>query len=183
MSSRSIYRIRLIPLLVTLFVFILAPSLSAWANSNTVPFGDKISRNIVNYNRTTPHLATSGLILDGGIQELKSQGFKLIIDLRTPPEGTAIEEAAATEAGLQYVNIPISRGAPTKSQIQKLTGLIENPANYPVLLHCVSGNRAGTLWTLYQISKGVPTEIAIEMGRTVGMRFSREKQVRALLAQ
>lgn len=159
------------------------PSPSAQAGFREVPFGDKVSEAIVNYNRTTPHVATAGLVLDGGIEELKALGFKAVLDLRTPPKGAADEDAAAGRAGLRYVNIPISKSPPTKEQIRTFAAVVDDPANYPLLVHCVSANRAGTMWTLYRVSKGIPFEIAIEEGRTVGMKPSREKQVRELLGK
>ncbi len=70
----------------------------AHAAGSEVPFGDKVSAAIVNYNRTMPHIATAGLVRKGGIAELKALGFTTIIDLRTPPEGTAAEKVAALAA-------------------------------------------------------------------------------------
>ncbi len=103
------------------------PSPSAQAGFREVPFGDKVSEAIVNYNRTTPHVATAGLVLDGGIEELKALGFKAVLDLRSPPEGTADEDAAAGRAGLGYVNIPISKSPPTKEQIRTFAAVVDDP--------------------------------------------------------
>ena len=132
---------------------------------------------VVNYRRTTPTLATGGLILDNGITELEQLGFSAIIDLRTPAEGTESERAAAEATGLRYTNLPVGKEAPTMEQVRRFGTLIEDPTNHPVLVHCRSGNRVGTLWALYRISEGVPLEIAIEEGRAIGMQPSRENQV------
>ena len=59
--------------------------------------------------------------------------------------------------------------------------IVEDPANYPILLHCESSNRVGAMWALYRASKGVPNEIAIEEGRQVGLKTSREPAVREML--
>jgi uncharacterized protein (TIGR01244 family) len=155
----------------------------AHAAGSEVPFGDKVSSAIVNYNRTRPQIATSGLVREGGIGELKALGFTAIIDLRTPPEGTAAEKAAAAATGLRYFNIPVSKGTPRDDQVREFATLVEDVTNYPVLVHCASANRVGAMWTLYRVMKGIPFSIAVEEGRTVGMKLSRENAVRARLGQ
>lgn len=155
----------------------------AFAAGSEVPFGDKVSPAILNYNRTRLQIATSGLIREGGIAELKALGFRAIIDLRTPPEGTAAERVAAEAAGLRYFNIPVSGGAPSDDQVRAFAGLLEDPVNFPVLVHCVSADRVGAMWTLYRVMKGAPFSIAVEEGRTVGMKSIRESAVRMRLGQ
>ncbi|WP_299592501.1 sulfur transferase domain-containing protein [uncultured Microbulbifer sp.] len=145
-----------------------------------VPFGDKMGAEVVNYNRLRPNLATGGSIDLGAVDSLKQKGFRTIIDLRTPAEGTAEERAAVEAAGMAYVNLPIAKGAPTEAQITRLAELLEDDSAAPVLLHCASGNRVGAGWAIYRVRNGIPLEIAIEEGRTAGMRPSREEQVRAL---
>jgi len=156
---------------------------SSLAESAQVPFGDKISSVIFNYNRTTPYIATSGRINGAGIAELKSLGFKTILDLRTAPEGTGQEQLKAVAAGLAYHNIAISRAAPSKQQIKKFASLVDDKNNYPMLVHCASANRAGAMWTLYRVSKGVAFSHAVQEGRTIGLRPKRENQVRKMLSQ
>jgi protein tyrosine/serine phosphatase len=58
--------------------------------------------------------------------------------------------------------------------------VVENAANLPVLVHCHSANRVGAMWALYRASKGVPPAVAVEEGRTAGLK-SREKAVREKL--
>ena len=150
-------------------------------DSNQVPFGDKMGAEVVNYNRLRPHLATGGSIDLAEVPSLKQKGFRTIIDLRTPEEGTEEERVAVEAAGMTYVNLPIAKGAPTDAQIARLAELLEDESAAPILLHCASGNRVGTVWAIYRARKGIPLEIAIEEGRTAGMGSSREAQVRASL--
>lgn len=145
-----------------------------------VPFGDKMGAEVANYNRLRPHLATGGSIDLAEIPSLKEKGFRTIIDLRTPEEGTEEERKAVEAAGMTYVNLPIAKGAPSDAQIARLGELIEDSNAAPLLLHCASGNRVGTAWAIYRVRKGIPLEIAIEEGRTTGMGASREAQVRSL---
>jgi len=162
-------------------LMVAASGLPALAQSRGVPFGDKVTEVIFNYNRTTPQFATSGVIREGGVAELKRQGLKPVLELRTRMEGTAREKRAVEAAGMQYYNIEISRAPINNAQIARFAKLVENKSNHPILVHCASANRVGAMWTLYRISKGVPAKLAIEEGRTVGLAPMREKQVRATL--
>ncbi|MDJ0932056.1 hypothetical protein [Breoghania sp.] len=62
-------------------------------------------------------------------------------------------------------------------QIKDLAGLLEDTGNYPLFVHCEFSNRVGAMWALYRAASGVPAEIAVQEGWTVGMRTSREAAV------
>lgn len=152
------------------------------AQSAEVPFGDKMGAEVANYNRLRPQLATGGSIDLSKVASLKEKGFRTIVDLRTPEEGTAQEKAAVEAAGMRYVNLPVAGGVPSDALIAELGTILEDASAGPVLLHCASGNRVGTAWAIYRAKKGIPLDIAIDEGRTAGMRTSREEQVRALFS-
>jgi uncharacterized protein (TIGR01244 family) len=143
----------------------------------TVPFGDRIDGRIFNYNRTMPDIATAGLIREGGIDLLVAEGFKSVVDLRTPQEGTAQEQAAMKRAGIEYTNIPIGKEAPTSEDVSRFAAIVGDADRGPLLVHCASANRVGALWAMYRLSTGVPLQTALEEGRTIGMRPSRESDV------
>lgn len=152
-----------------------------FAESVQAPFGDKVSAAIVNYDRASQVIATAGLLNGDGVAEAKALGFKTIVDLRGPEEGTEAEQAAAKAAGVAYIGIPVTTAAPAPSQVPVFAEVIENPDNWPILVHCVSANRAGAMWALYRAYRGVPSEIALEEGRAAGLRGSREAAVREQL--
>jgi uncharacterized protein (TIGR01244 family) len=165
-----------------LLVFIvLAAARPGLAETLQAPFGDKVGLAVVNYDRASPNVATAGLLKAGAIGELRALGFKTVIDLRGPEEGIAEERAAVGAAGLTYINIPVTAKAPAPDQIAPFAAAIENPANWPVLVHCVSANRVGAMWALYRAARGVPPEVAIEEGRAQGLKPSREAAVRRQL--
>jgi len=144
----------------------------------TAPFGSQISAAITYYNRVSPYVATAGLLKQGGLEEVQKHGFRLLIDLRQPDEkGVQAEKKQAAKLGLNYVPIPVASGAPDWDQVHELAALLNEPEHYPCLIHCVSANRAGAIWTLYRGRLGVPKEIAIQEGRAAGLE-SREKAVR-----
>ncbi len=145
--------------------------------TNQVPFKNQISSTIANYNRATPQIATSGVINKGGVQILAAHGFKTIIDLRTASEGVKDEKRAVELADMHYINIPVTNAGINDDQLAAFTEAIES-VETPVLIHCASGNRVGALWATYRISKGIAQKIALEEGRTAGMRAGMEQKVR-----
>ena len=154
----------------------------AQAASPQAPFGDKVSAAINNYNRATPNIATSGKYDPAAIAELKALGFTAVLDLRAQSEeGAPAVAEAARAAGLKYFNIQVTTRAPTDTQVAEFAHIAEDPANYPLLVSCVSANRSGAMWALYRASKGVDAMVAIEEGRAQGLKPSREKAVRARL--
>lgn len=160
-----------------LLIVALCMSLISNAEESQVPFGDRVGNSVLNYNRTTPSIATSGVIREHGLEQLQGLGFKSILDLRTQAEGTDAERKSATDLGFSYANIAIGKEAPTAHQISLFSNWVENSDHYPLLIHCASANRVGTLWAMYRITRGVPLEEAILEGRTIGMQPAREIQV------
>lgn len=148
-----------------------------------VPFGNAVSKDVVNYHRHTPFIATSGKIKGDGLQELKKLGFKTILDLRGKSEGVADEKLAAEKLELVHLNIPVNKkGWPDQEELNRFKQLIENKDNRPLLVHCGSANRVGAMWAYYRITQGVSKEQAVEEGRTIGMRPKWEKRMLKNLA-
>lgn len=157
-------------------------AMTAYAAPAQAPFGDKVSSAITNYNRTTPFIGTSGNFAPAAVAELQALGFATVLDLRSQGEnGVAAVAEAIQTAGLTYLNIPVTTKAPTPEQVDQFAKIVEDPAHYPLLVTCMSANRVGAMWTLYRAAKGVPLDVAIEEGRTAGLKPSREKAVRELL--
>lgn len=140
-------------------------------------FGDTMPGIVKNYLRATPYIGTGGVIDPVGIGELATLGFKAVISLNTTQEGVEAESTLISKVGVAFVNIPVSTKAPTEEQVAKFAKLAEDPSNYPILIHCQSANRGGAMWALYCASTGVPPNIAIEEGRTVGLEPNREAAV------
>jgi protein tyrosine phosphatase (PTP) superfamily phosphohydrolase (DUF442 family) len=70
----------------------------------------------------------------GDYEDLKAIGVKTIIDL-TDDDGN--KGSLATQAGLKFFQIPMSStSAPSKAQVDQFLGLVNDPANQPVYVHC-----------------------------------------------
>lgn len=84
--------------------------------------------------------------------ELKRLGVKTIIDLRKD----RVDESSewARDAGLQYLNIPLTTQRPaTEEQTVDFLRIVNDPANWPVYVHCKGGrHRTGEMTAIYRIT-------------------------------
>ena len=125
---------------------------------------------IPNYHRMSPDLATGGAPTEGGLRRLGDLGFQVIVDLRSPAEGTAAERTAVEASGLRYVGVPITPETFSIEQVKAVGTLLDEPGRGPVLLHCGSGNRVGAVWTVLQVLKGRVYAEAEAEGREIGLQ-------------
>ena len=61
-------------------------------------------------------------------------GFRSVVDLRGPNEGTESEKKAVESAGLRYFNIPVTNGLPTPTQIAEFGRIVGDVNNVTVLI-------------------------------------------------
>ena len=127
-------------------------------------------------------LATGGQPSQTDLHAFRDAGYTTVINLRLPGERTKVadpameenfnfDEAALTRSlGMKYFSLPIAgTDGLSRENAEKLAELLEK-AEGPVLLHCASGNRAGSLLALiafYVDNK--PADEAMAIGLTAGM--------------
>jgi protein tyrosine phosphatase (PTP) superfamily phosphohydrolase (DUF442 family) len=87
-----------------------------------------------------------------GFAELKKLGVKTVIDLREDRKRDAPEWVR--KAGMEYVNIPLKASRPaTEEETKRFLQLVNDPANWPVYVHCKGGrHRTGALTAIYRIT-------------------------------
>ena len=89
----------------------------------------------------------------GQFRELKRLGVKTVIDLRKDK----LEESSAwaRAAGLNYINIPLTtKRAANDDQSNHFLKLVNDPANWPVYVHCKGGrHRTGQMTAIYRITQ------------------------------
>ncbi|WP_343597648.1 TIGR01244 family sulfur transferase [Acinetobacter sp.] len=97
----------------------------------------------------------AGQILPEHISQIVEQGFKSVINNRPDLEGGAEQptsaqiEAAARQAGLDYVHQPVVAGQITELDVRNFANHF-NELPKPVLMFCRTGNRSNNL---YQLAK------------------------------
>ncbi|MFP7654922.1 dual specificity protein phosphatase family protein [Chryseobacterium proteolyticum] len=105
----------------------------------------------------------SGVIPPDKLPEvLKSHNIKTVIDLRdglqqtelnpeTKKQVNAEENAVDKLSGIHYFNLPTDQ-IPQDSTVKKFLSIMDNPKNYPVLIHCHHGvGRSRLFSSLYRI--------------------------------
>jgi len=96
----------------------------------------------------------------------KSLGVGLIVNNR--PEGESADQtpgdaiaAAAAQAGIAYVAIPVSHAGFSLNQVEALDAALKQAGDSPVLAYCRSGTRSTLLWALTMAHTGMaPAQIA-----------------------
>jgi len=102
-------------------------------------------------------LLRSGQPSAADLRSLHAQhGIRTVINLRGEEDGRPWFEAereAVSAIGARWVHIRMSGSRPPPPEhVEAFFGLVEDPTNWPVLIHCWGGvHRTGTLSALYRI--------------------------------
>lgn len=117
------------------------------------------------FRELTETMLASPQITPADIAAAKEAGVTLVINNRPDgeepgqPEGAEIE-AAAREAGMDYVAIPVTSAGFSQPQVSAMANALSG-AQGKVLAYCRSGTRSTFLWSLASASEGKdPAEIA-----------------------
>lgn len=111
-------------------------------------------------------------------------GVKTIVNLCGEDECSWDEADLVKSLGMRYVNIPVC-GAPdvNMESARRLHAVVDDAANYPMVVHCGSGNRVGALFALRAFEQeGCDLEKAIEKGKLAGLAML-EPHVRKCLSE
>jgi len=127
---------------------------------------------IANYVRVTEAVATGGQPTAAQIRALGHAGFRAILNLREDEEYDAKEEAAAArEAGLTYLRIPVKGSDPRDAEADEFLRVTDDPANSPIFIHCAAGNRVGAFWLIRRVLRdGMSFEEAEAEARLIGLK-------------
>lgn len=110
------------------------------------------------FRRLTDDFHVAPQIELADIAAAKAMGVTMVVNNRpdgeepAAPQGDAIE-AAASEAGLAYVAIPVSHAGFSHAQIDALDAAMA-AAGGPILAYCRSGTRSTHLWALARARAG-----------------------------
>ena len=149
----------------TLTLLAVAFAAPASAQSNEID-----TSGLPNASVAKPGLVAAGRPSPEAVAALKARGFRTVIDLRTPTEAGFAEEKAAVEAqGLRYVNVPVSGGSFSGTDVDAVKAALDQATDGPVLLHCASSNRVGAVWAVLKAREGMAVDQALEEGKRVGL--------------
>jgi uncharacterized protein (TIGR01244 family) len=126
---------------------------------------------IRNFMRVTTDFCTGGQPRPEHLAQLKAEGVRAVLNLRTPGEHRAAEEQEAAEkASLKYFNIPVEYQHPNPEQVDEFLKITDDPANRPMFIHCTAAIRVGAFWMIRRVLRdGFTQEAALEEARKVGL--------------
>jgi uncharacterized protein (TIGR01244 family) len=129
------------------------------------------SPDIRNFLQVTPNFCTGGQPRPEHFAQLKKNGVKAVLNLRTPGEHRADEEKAAVEAaGLRYYNIPVNYREPADADVDAFLRITDDEANRPMFIHCTAAIRVGAFWLIRRVVRdGMSWDAALEESRKVGL--------------
>lgn len=138
---------------------------------------------LLNARDPVPGLRTGGVPPTMEVfAKLKEEGFATLVDLRPEPELVAAARGGAEAAGMTYVQIPVASDADLDlATARALDAILDDPARWPVVVACASGNRSGALLAVRAFwLQGKPAEEALALGKAAGLS-KLEPSVRQLL--
>lgn len=126
---------------------------------------------------------TGGQPTVDGMRRLADLGIEVVINLRPHDESGARDESVEAESyGMKYVNIPITAETFTEEKVVQFRELMKDEKNYPMFIHCKSGNRAGAAWLAYRVQyENADLDASLREARAVGMQPVLEPVVLKLL--
>ena len=117
------------------------------------------------FRQLSDHVYASPQIGLAEVAEAAARGFGLIVNNRPEDESDdqvpgPVIEAAARNAGLGYVAIPVTHAGFSQAQVTAMVDALAE-TDKPVLAYCRSGTRSTLLWALAQASEGAnPDDLA-----------------------
>lgn len=116
--------------------------------------------------------ATGGQPTDAAFAKLAANGYRVVLNLRTPSEGVDLghEREAVEKSGMRYIGIPVDAAAPGVEQVDEFLKTVKNADNQPIFIHCGSANRAGAFLMIYRaVEQGWPVEKALSEATQIGL--------------
>lgn len=116
-------------------------------------------------------IITGGQPSPNDLAALRDAGYKTVLNMRKLDEQGVGNEAEVVEGlGMSYISLPIA-GAPglTKENVEAFAAALEG-AEYPLAVHCGSGNRVGAMFALKAFwLDGKNSDEALQIGLDSGM--------------
>ncbi len=123
--------------------------------------------------RISPDYAGSDQPQAADVQELVEQGYKSVVNLRTPGETGFIENEAdlVAEAGLEYRYFPLNSLAADSQGIDAILAEVAKLPK-PIVFHCGAGARGGALALIaFAIEESLGYEEIIQKAEELGINL------------
>ena len=124
-----------------------------------------------NLKQVTKEISIAGQPSPQDIEDAHKNGFRTIINLRTPDESgyLADEERQVEGLGLTYASIPVSPETLDDVAVARFSQALVSVDGTPALVHCRSAGRAGVMTLLHlAVQHGWTIQKALEEGQKMG---------------
>ena len=170
------------------FITIVAILLSECSSlgQNKVPERvDGFQSDIPNLMNVRETIYSGGQPTAEGLRRLSELGVKTIVNFRLHDESGARDESReAAELGIKYFHIPLTPNTFTHQKIEYFQKLLADKANYPIFLHCGTGNRSAGMWFVYRVLfEHASTAEALAEAKSLGLQQELERKLQELLSQ
>jgi len=128
------------------------------------------------FTKLTENIFVAPQIGTDAVAAAQAEGVTLIINNRPEDESAdqtpgADIEAAAAEAGIQYLAIPVTHAGFAEWQVTAMADALDD-AKGKVLAYCRSGTRSTLLWALARASRGDHPAVLAEQAADAGYDLS-----------
>jgi tyrosine-protein phosphatase SIW14 len=142
---------------VGLALFVVVPAVGhAKPPDATVATARELSKvvGIDNFGRVAPNYYRGAEPDDEQYAKLAALGIRTVIDLRSNDVDPG-DKLLVERAGMKYVQIPMTtHEPPTPEIVDQFLGLVDDPAQEPVYVHCVGGrHRTGVMTAIYRMAR------------------------------
>lgn len=135
--------------------------------------GDSTSFKLINESVPFDDIVTGGQPTYDQLKVAHDSGFQAVVNLRTDKESPSPTQESlwVEELGMSYFPIPVNgaKGINVENATL-LSEILSKQENYPLIVHCQSGNRVGAIFSLksfYIDGKSVGEALAI--GKRAGL--------------
>jgi uncharacterized protein (TIGR01244 family) len=140
---------------------------------------------MTNTKKISDDLSAAGQLTPEQLQQAASDGFKSVINLRSPDEQGFLsdEQQQAEAAGLKYANIPLK---PTEANHELTKAALAEIADLPkpILIHCAAGARAsGIALIANAIQEGLTYEQITQKAADLGISLEQPHLKQFLLSK
>lgn len=118
---------------------------------------DSPIENIVNFLQISDRLATAGQPKIEQYPAIAAAGYQFVINLALTDSPNALvdEGSIASNLGIEYIQIPVIWGAPTLTDFQEFTSVMDAHSNQKIFVHCAANKRVSAFIYLYRVCGGI----------------------------
>jgi len=152
MKQRShVYRIFQFAMVIALACLMIGPTFAKKDRKRNAARGNA-AVTINNFGQVNDHIYRGGQPKDVQFRQLVVLGIKTVLDLRGDAEPDSKTEAE--QAGLQYINLPLTpKRYPRADAATRFLEIVNDQANWPVFVHCAGGrHRTGAMVAVYRMA-------------------------------